>query len=155
MRDKIREWLKRVAVAGVALMLVVGGATAGASRSAAAGTKVKIVLSEFIVKAKPKRVVPGKVTFVVKNKGTEIHEFVVVKGDDPDTLAAAADGTVDEEQIAKTDQVGEIEDIKAGTTQKVTFKLKYGKYILFCNIFDEDEQESHFAEGMVTTFTVG
>jgi uncharacterized cupredoxin-like copper-binding protein len=151
----MRDWVKRVAVAGIALMLVVGGATAGASRRAAARTKVKVVLSEFVVKTKPKRVAPGKVTFVVKNKGTEVHEFVVVKGDDPDALAAAADGTVDEEQIAKADQVGEIEDIEAGTTQKVTFKLKYGTYILFCNIFDEEEQESHFAEGMVTTFSVG
>lgn len=151
----MRSWGARVVVAGMALLLIAGGATAGASGRAAAGTKDKVVLSEFIVKAKPKRVVPGKVTFVVKNRGTETHEFVVVKGDDPDALATAADGSVDEEQIAKADQVGEIEDILAGKTQKVTFKLKFGTYILFCNIYDEDEQESHFAEGMVTTFEVG
>lgn len=145
----------RAAVAGITLTLVVGGAIAGASVRAASGSKVKVTLSEFIVKPKPKRVVPGKVTFTVSNKGTDTHEFVVVKGDDPEALPTADDGTVDEDQIDKSDQVGEIEDILTGKKQKVTFKLEYGDYILFCNIYDEDEQESHFAEGMYTTFTVG
>jgi hypothetical protein len=32
--------------------------------------------------------------------------------------------------------------------------LEAGNYVLICNIWDEDEQEAHYLEGMRTTFTV-
>jgi hypothetical protein len=36
----------------------------------------------------------------------------------------------------------------------VTLDLEAGNYVLIYNIFDEDEQEAHYQEGMRTTFTV-
>jgi hypothetical protein len=32
--------------------------------------------------------------------------------------------------------------------------LDAGNYVLICNIWDEDEQESHYQEGMRAAFTV-
>ena len=151
----MRNRVGRVIAVAAALMIVASGATAGASGQAARGTKVKVTLSEWLIKATPERVRPGKVTFVVKNAGADTHEFVVVKGSDPADFATDEHGKILEKDIAKADRVGEVADILAGKTKKVNFKLKFGEYILFCNIYDEDEGEAHFDEGMVTTFTVG
>jgi hypothetical protein len=125
---------------------------------AASTSKDNVVLSEWVVRPKPKTVAPGKVQFVVKNVGVNTHEFVVVRGSDPDALPTDADGAVDETPIAEADKIGEIEDIASHTTAKTTFKLKAGKYIIFCNTVDEEsdtgEKVSHFAKGMVNTITV-
>lgn len=42
-----------------------------------------------------------------------------------------------------------------GETQSATFDLVAGTYVLFCNIYEEEEeQEAHYAEGMRVAFTV-
>jgi hypothetical protein len=148
------------AVVAVALSvgLAAAGTVLGGTAHAADTPKVSVVLSEFVLQRKPKTAAPGKVQFVLKNVGTETHEFVVVRGSDPFALPTDADGAVDEAQIPTTDQIGEVEDIASKKTAKKTFTLKAGKYIMFCNIVEDDpdtgETESHFAEGMVSTFTV-
>lgn len=146
-----------VAALALSATLAAAGIALGGAAHADSKREVKVVLSEWVIKPTPRTVTTGQVQFVVKNAGTEIHEFVVVRGDDPDALPTDADGAVDEEQIAKRDEIGEIEDIASKKTKKVTFKLKSGKYILFCNVVDEEgtsNQVSHFAEGMVKTITV-
>jgi hypothetical protein len=50
--------------------------------------------------------------------------------------------------------IDEIEDIPVGETQSVTVDLEAGNYVLICNIFDETENEAHYAEGMRIAFTV-
>jgi hypothetical protein len=78
----------------------------------------------------------------------------IVRGADPAALPTKADGSVDEEQIPKSDEVGELENIKKGKTKSKTFKLSAGSYILFCNTVDTEEDGtvvSHFARGMHTT----
>ena len=39
-------------------------------------------------------------------------------------------------------------------TQEVTFTLEAGNYVLLCNIFDEEEDEAHYALGMRVAFPV-
>ncbi len=139
------------------LATLIGALAIGATASAVAagGTpKLKVRLIEFEVKPKSEFIASGKTKFIVKNGGTEVHEFVVVRGDDPATLPTAADGSVDESQIAKADEIGELEDIKVGKKKSKTFKLSPDSYILFCNIVETEEDGtvvSHFAEGMHTT----
>lgn len=41
-----------------------------------------------------------------------------------------------------------------GETQSATFDLVAGTYVLLCNIYEEEEQEAHYAEGMRVAFTV-
>lgn len=140
-----------VVTATVALVLgITGPAAAGKT------PKLKVRLIEFDVK--PARIYPdaGKTKVVAQNKGTEEHELVIVRGDDPAALPANPDGSVNEDELAEDDVVGEIEDVKRKKTKSKTFKLSAGEYIFFCNIVDEEEDGtivSHFAEGMYTVVT--
>lgn len=130
---------------------------APAVAGAATSSEVQVVLSEWIVKPKPKSVKAGTVKLVAKNVGGEVHELVVVRGKDPSALPTDANDAVDEAKIDEDDEVGEIEDIDPGKKKTVKFKLAKGKYILFCNITETEasgEVESHFAEGMVNTLKV-
>ncbi len=134
-----------------ALALVLGlAAPAGAGKT----PKLKVKLIEFEVNPARDFISEGKTKVVAKNNGTEEHELVIVKGDDPLALPTDADGAVDEEQIPEEDFIGEIAEFEAGKKKGKAFKLPAGNYVLFCNITEEEdngETVSHFAEGMYTT----
>lgn len=118
------------------------------------GATVNVLLSEFVVEADPGSASAGDVTFAVTNEGEETHEFVILKTDlAEDALPTADDGSVDEEGEG-VEVIDEIEDIEAGADGEVTANLEAGDYVLFCNIVEEDNGESHYAEGMHTAFTV-
>jgi hypothetical protein len=118
---------------------------------------VTVVLSEWIVEPTPTSAPAGELTMVADNQGGEEHEMVVVRADDAADLPTDDDGAVDEAQIPEGDFIGEIEEFPNGEQRASTFDLATGTYVLFCNITetqDDGEVESHFAEGMHTTFTV-
>ena len=82
-----------------------------------------------------------------------MHEFVIIQTDlDPSDLPTDEHGAVDESGEGM-EVVDEIEDIPVGETQ-VTVDLAAGSYVLICNIYSEDENEAHYAEGMRIAFTV-
>jgi uncharacterized cupredoxin-like copper-binding protein len=121
------------------------------------GAGVDVVLSEFIVDPAEDSVEAGEVTFALDNQGGETHEFVVVEAASADDLPVDDDGAFDEEAFGEDNVLGEVEDIEAGDTGELTLDLEAGDYVLLCNIVEEEEDgevESHFAEGMHTTFTV-
>ena len=143
-------------VRSILAALIAGALAVGAMTSAAAarGTPtLKVRLIEFQVQPRLEYIAAGKTKLVVKNSGTEEHEFVIVRGDDPAALPTVADGSVDEDQIAKADAIGELEEIKKGKTKSKVFKLSPDKYIFFCNVVETEKDGtvvSHFAEGMHT-----
>lgn len=119
------------------------------------GAQVDVVLSEFIVEPGEDSVDAGEVTFALDNQGGETHEFVVVRAASADDLPVDANGAFDEEAFGADNVVGEVEEIEAGDTAELTLDLEAGEHMLLCNIVEEDgEAESHFAQGMHTTFTV-
>ena len=121
------------------------------------GAEVDVVLSEFIVDPAEDSVEAGEVTFALDNQGGDMHEFVVVEAASADDLPVDDDGAFDEEAFGEDNVLGEVEDIAAGDTAELTLDLDAGDYVLLCNIVEEEEDgevESHFAEGMHTTFTV-
>lgn len=135
------------------LPLVVSG-TAGAAKTESATVKVKLL--EFQVKAKPASVKPGDATFKVKNIGGMNHELVVARGD-ATTLPLAADGSVDDAQLAPDVVLGAVRDVAPKKSAKLAVtQLAPGEYTLYCNIVETvgDTELSHYAEGMFTTFTV-
>jgi uncharacterized cupredoxin-like copper-binding protein len=88
----------------------------------------------------------GPVTFTLTNSSTmgKEHEMVVLKTDTPfDQLEVGAD-----DRVSEADSVGEISEIKPGTTGTVTLDLAPGKYVLVCNL------PKHYAQGMRVAFTV-
>ena len=50
--------------------------------------------------------------------------------------------------MSEADSVGEIGEIKPGTTGTVTLDLAPGQYVLVCNL------PKHYAQGMRVAFTV-
>ena len=128
------------------------GATGGEMGAAGA---VDVTLQEFAVIPASASAPAGDVTFDVTNDGPDdVHEFVVFKTDlAPDALPTNEDGTVDEEGEGVELQ-DEIEDIAVGDTQSVTIDLSAGNYVFICNIYEEEEQEAHYQEGMRVAFTV-
>ena len=119
---------------------------------------VQVSLEEFNLEPLPASVPAGTIQLVATNDGEEKHEVVIVRSDGaPTDLPTAADGGVDEEQLPDGALIGEIEGFNAGKTCAAGFDLTPGKYVLFCNIVEEEangDMESHYHEGMTTTFTV-
>ena len=143
----VRRSALLVAVSALAL---VGTACGGGG-----GGSVDVTLQEFAVVPSPSSIEAGEVTFQATNEGpADVHEFVVFKTDlAPDQLPTDENGAADEEGEGLK-LIDEIEDIPVGETQSVTVELESGNYVLICNIWDEEEQEAHYAEGMRVTFTV-
>jgi len=71
-----------------------------------------------------------KVTFVVQNAGKLEHEFVVLKTN----IAAGQLAKAGTKDAPEKGAVGEIEEIPAGKTKKLTLNLKQGHYALICNL---------------------
>jgi hypothetical protein len=119
------------------------------------GEDVSVTLQEFAVGTDPASASAGSVTFNIENKGPDdTHEFVVIRTDlDPTELPTDEDGAVDEAG-AGIEVVDEVEEIPVGDTPTLEVELTAGSYVLICNIFDEEEQEAHYSEGMRTGFTV-
>jgi uncharacterized cupredoxin-like copper-binding protein len=141
-------WLARVSLAGVFVLGAAGCAGGG-------GGTVAVTLQEFSVIPAQDSVEAGEVTFEVENTGPDdVHEFVVIKTDlAPDALPTDENGAVDEEGEGM-EVIDEIEDIPVGETPSLTVELDAGNYVLICNIWDEEEQEAHYAQGMRVGFTV-
>jgi uncharacterized cupredoxin-like copper-binding protein len=112
--------------------------------SAAAGS-VAVELSEYKVAPASATAAAGSVTFAVANKGTMIHEFVVVKTDLKADALPVVDHKIDESTLTPVD---EIEDIEVAATPSLTVDLAAGHYVLLCNI------ETHYEQGMHADFDV-
>ena len=159
--------LRVAAVAAVAALvgLVFGACGNGDDEEAAGGGRrmVEVSLTEWAVIPQPNSAPPGRVTFDIRNPGEETHEFVVIKTDlDVLDLPTAEDGSVDEEaeDLEVTD---EVEEIAAGDSASLSADLQPGKYVLICNIVEEEEEmeememehdPSHFQSGMRADFIV-
>lgn len=135
-----------VTVIGLALLT---GVVATACSPATAQGPVRVTLNEFSIKLGATSAPAGKITFDAANQGNIEHELIVLKTDlAPNALKMlAADPTkVDEEAGAKN--LGEVENIAAGTTKSGTFDLPAGKYVLICNT------PEHYKSGMTVAFEV-
>lgn len=146
MASRTQRWIAVPASAAIAITM---GSCGGG------GGTVDVTLQEFSVATDPTTVEAGEVVFEATNEGPDdTHEFVVFRTDlGPTELPTDENGAVDEEGEG-IDLIGEIEDIPVGETKSVTLDLEAGNYVFICNIWDEEEQESHYQEGMRTTFTV-
>jgi uncharacterized cupredoxin-like copper-binding protein len=108
---------------------------------------VEVTLRDFEIDLDETSAPAGEVTFDVANEGPSVHEFVVFQTDlGVDELPTDDDGNVAEGD--DFEPVDEIEDIAVDAEPSLTVDLEAGPYVLLCNV------PGHYAEGMVTTFTV-
>ncbi|HWO69363.1 MAG TPA: hypothetical protein VNP94_01195 [Actinomycetota bacterium] len=136
-----------------ALAVVLGLAAAGCGGGAE--TTVDVTLREFSVEPAQASAPAGTVTFQIRNEGpNDAHEFVVIRTDlAPDQLPTDDRGVV-QEDAPGIDVVDEVEEIPVGGSATLSVDLDAGSYVLICNIYDEEEQEAHYSQGMRTAFTV-
>jgi uncharacterized cupredoxin-like copper-binding protein len=142
---------RMVAVCALTVVLALGTGACGGG----GGGTVDVTLQEFAVASSESSIGAGDVTFEATNNGPDDdHELVVIKTDLGITdLPTDENGAVDEAG-AGIEVIGEIEEFPPGETESATFNLTAGNYVLICNIWDEEEREAHYQEGMRTAFTV-
>jgi uncharacterized cupredoxin-like copper-binding protein len=129
------------------VVLTIGGALlVGGCGPASGGGTVHAALKENGITLDQSTASAGTVVFDVKNAGTIVHEFVVIKTDvAPDKLPASAG---EPGQMLEDGSVGEVEDVNVGESKQLSIKLEPGKYVLICNL------AGHYALGMHVGFVV-
>jgi len=88
----------------------------------------------------------GTMTFVVRNTGTVIHEFAVLR-----TNLAQNQIPTDPTQPAKVLEpglIGRVAGLAPGASASLTLTLAAGNYVLICN------EPAHYLAGMHNAFTV-
>jgi len=121
-------------------------ASATAASKTAAVTTVPVTLGSpnpFSLDLGTATIPAGKVTFTVKNAGTMVHEFEVLKTTTPGADLKVTNGKADE-----TGNIGETGDMPAGSTKTLTLNLKAGHYVVLCNL------PGHYQGGMWKNMTV-
>ncbi|MGI9602620.1 MAG: hypothetical protein ACR2QE_12095 [Acidimicrobiales bacterium] len=122
------------------------------------GGSVSVVLTDGALVLDPASADAGGVEIVATNAGGDLHDLVIVKGDDPAALPVNEDGAVIEDDLPEGDLIGEIAVVDPGTEETVSFDLDAGSYIVFCNIYEPSAvaplPKSHFEDGMVDFLTV-
>ena len=136
-RSRLGSIIATVAIAASMTACASSGASSAPSSAAsapagsAAAGSVAVELSEWQVVPASASASAGSVTFAVANKGTMIHEFVVVKTDLKADALPVVDHKIDESTLTPVD---EIEDIEVAATPSLTVDLTAGHYVLLCNI---------------------
>jgi uncharacterized cupredoxin-like copper-binding protein len=147
-----------VVVAAALAVAFVGVSDASAAKKKP--TTIVVNLAEYTMTVLPSaEAKAGTVRMKVTNKGALTHEMVLVRAPSASslpTVAAAGGermvGAVDEEAIAERNTMGETGDVDPGKTVTKSFKLRPGKYVMFCNV--DDVSGNHFAKGMSMDFVV-
>jgi len=123
----------------------------------ASASEVNVTLQEWAVLPDTLSVPAGSVTFNATNIGPmDPHELVVVKTDIPAAeLPTREDGAFDEEAEG-VEVIGEIEEFDVGLTESLTLELAPGKYVLLCNLVEDEDgaMEAHYQMGMWIDFEV-
>lgn len=124
------------------------GSTGSTGSSPAASGSIGATEKDFAITLDSTTAKAGPVTFNIDNQGPATHEFVVFKTDlAPDALPMTDQGTVDEKSKDLED-VDEVEDISAGSSQSLDTNLDAGHYVVICNL------PGHYAQGMRAPLSV-
>ena len=129
-------------------MTVVAVAAACSSGHSGGGTArvVEVTERDFTIHI-PARIPAGDVRLVVRNRGPEQHELIIVRASE-DRLPLRSDAaTVDEEGL-EPQTLGTLEPGPVGSTRELEVHLRPGTYEVFCNM------AGHYLGGMSATFTV-
>jgi uncharacterized cupredoxin-like copper-binding protein len=118
--------------------------SACSSRSSASrddGALVRVTARDFHIKVSPARVRAGDVRLVIRNKGPDTHELLIVRAGRRE-LPLRSDGlTVDEEKLEPV-TVAIAEGEPPDAVHVLRLNLRPGHYELFCNM------AGHYLGGM-------
>ncbi|HSB02873.1 MAG TPA: cupredoxin domain-containing protein [Anaerolineales bacterium] len=104
-------------------------------------TEVHVKLSEFKIEMDKTSIPAGPVKFIIDNTGKEKHEVVLEPAN------------VNDQPFESGGKESEAEDIEPGASATLEWTIDQpGDYQLGCHV--NENNEDHYALGMVTTFTV-
>lgn len=109
-----------------AALVVIAAPPAGTATS---GSVVSMALAEWSLAPKQVTARAGRISFVVRNDGAMLHEFVVLRSDRHHHSLKVRGG-----KAVETGRLGRIPQIPSGATKRLTLKLPAGKYVLLCNL---------------------
>lgn len=136
-------WKLATVLAALGAVGLLGAGAASSGDRATATVNVRIAEWDVVPQAAPKTSA-SKVTFVVRNTGKLLHEFVVLRTAKPAGSLAARNAA----EAPETGAVGEIGGVKPGATKRVTLSLAKGHYSLICNL------PKHYSQGQFADFYV-
>jgi uncharacterized cupredoxin-like copper-binding protein len=119
------------------------GARAQRMWARSSGRPTTTQLADYSIQLSGTAVHVGTNVFAIENSGTQEHEFIGFKIDQPVTkLALTSDGDLNEDVL---DNVTDGDNLQPGTEQTRTVILtEPGTYLFVCNL------PGHFAKGMYT-----
>ncbi|MEX0990968.1 MAG: sulfocyanin-like copper-binding protein [Actinomycetota bacterium] len=103
--------------------------------------------ADFSITLDSSDLVAGETTFNVTNDGPSTHEFVILETDAAPDALPVKDGIVDEGDPSIKANLGEVEDVTAGSSKDLTAALEAGKYVVICNL------PGHYEAGMYAGIT--
>ena len=128
--------------------MALSACSSGSSTAQGGSALVRVTARDFRIQVSPGHVRAGDVRLVVRNRGPDTHELLIVRAGSP-ALPLRSDGlTVDEEKLEPV-TVGTAEGEAPGATHVLRLHLRPGRYELFCNM------AGHFMAGMHTELVVG
>ena len=142
-------------MAAAVAVLIAMAVSVACGDSETSGTSVDIALQEWGISPAAIEVPAGTITFNVTNDGPDdLHELVIIRiGDTAIADIPVVDGMVPEDEV---DFVAEVEEIDVGESETLEIELTVGRYLLLCNIVEEEDggTESHYEMGMRALLTV-
>jgi uncharacterized cupredoxin-like copper-binding protein len=125
----------------LALIVLAAAACSENGRTAAAPrTLVKVGERDFQISVTPNRVNPGVVRLIVRNRGPDTHELIVVRS--RTQLPLRLDGLTVNEKALNPPTVASLDGAGPGTVRQLQLRLPKGRYEFFCNM------AGHFMAGM-------
>ncbi|MGH2378882.1 MAG: plastocyanin/azurin family copper-binding protein [Candidatus Limnocylindria bacterium] len=107
--------------------------------------QIRADLREHAITLTSNEVRAGEVTFVVRNRGGQAHDLIVIRTD----LAADALPVDGQTQMASEEgRAGGIELVSPGRSANLRLTLEPGHYVLICNV------PTHYGLGMHTELEV-
>ncbi len=126
-------------------LAVLTASCAGQAENAPSDSQVVAELTDSKITVSVPSVKAGKVKIGIRNLGSMLHSFEVLKTDVPQDKLPVDGATAKASEVGK---VGGVDNIAVGKSAAVTLDLTPGKYVLICNV------AGHYQLGMHTAFTV-
>jgi uncharacterized cupredoxin-like copper-binding protein len=135
--------LKTLALVLAAALSVVA---CGQPATAAPVKNVAVTLSDQAIQLSEASIASGRVAFTVANKGSLVHNLVLLKTDIPQDKIPA--DSKDSSKVQENGSVAAAGQLAIGESKTFTRDLDPGNYVLVCN------EPGHYLMGMHIAFTV-
>lgn len=144
MKQRVASPLPRSLAPILALLLAACGGAAEPQVDITKG-EIRADLREHTIALTSNEVRAGEVTFVVRDRGGQAHDLIVIRTD------AAADALPVDQQTQKASEegrVGGVDLVNPGKSANLKITLEPGHYVLICNV------PTHYQLGMRIDLTV-